>query len=736
MRLAVIILVSASAVHANDSRLSFRNDVMAVLSKTGCNLGTCHGNQNGKGGLKLSLRGQHPDRDYLTLARQLGSRRVNVLEPDESLLLKKPLATVPHQGGQRFSRNSHAYDVLKRWITDGMRQDSKDAPQLVDLSVTPERETILAPQTTAAIRATAKFNDGSSRDVTRLAVFEPSSLFVSVSHDGLARSDRPGASTVTVRYLNQQRPVRLEFVAERENFVWQNPPVGNFIDDEIFATLKRRRINASPICDDSAFVRRAFLDFTGLLPSAAKARQFVDSTATDKRAALINELLASPEFDDLQTLRWADLLRVEEKTLDKKGVEVFHNWIRASFEDLKPLNQFAAELIAARGSTYENPPANFYRALRKPESRAEATAQVFLGIRLQCTKCHNHPFGRWTQADYYGWSNFFAKIDYKIVENKRRDKNDKNEFSGEQIVLMKADNKDVENPETGKSAGLRYLGEMSVTESADNKKDRLQNLSDWISDKGNRTFAATQANRIWFQIMGRGIVDPVDDFRSTNPPSHPELLHRLTDEFIDGNYDVRHLMRLIANSTTYQLASATNETNAGDNDAYSHPEPRRLTAEQTVDGMAAVLGEPVRFGGHTPGTRAVQLKGVRGGHRYSESEIGDKFLLLFGKPGRLQSCECERSNSTTLAQTFEMVSGELINELVGRSSTVFAKAIAKGIEPADVLQEMYWSALSRPPTQEEEAAAMKHIETSSNQRDGLQDIAWALLNSNEFLLRR
>lgn len=737
MRLACVFFCAISQpVLADEPAPSFRNEVMAVLSKHGCNLGTCHGNQNGKGGFKLSLRGQHPDRDYRTLARDLGSRRVNVLEPGESLLLKKPLAEVPHQGGRRFERGSLAEVVLRNWIAAGMPLDAPGTAVPVELHLSPTRKTILAPEKSVQIVATARFSDGSSRDVTKLSVFEPSSLYVTVSPDGTATSERPGSSSVTVRYLDQQQPVRLEFVPQRDGFVWKAPEPANFIDEEIFATLRRTRVNPSQVCDDSSFVRRVFLDLTGLLPPAQKARDFVASTTPNKRAALIDELLDSPEFNDFQTLRWADLLRVEEKTLDKKGVEVFHDWIRTSFEQHKPLNQFAAEIIEARGSTYKQPPANFYRALRQPSTRAEATAQVFLGIRLQCAKCHNHPFDRWTQDDYYGWSNFFAHIDYKMEKNARKDKLDKHEFAGEQSVLISTKKKDVVNPATGKPAGLRYLGQNQANGAEGLKQDRLQKLAGWLTSEQNRRFAATQANRIWFQIMGRGIVDPVDDFRSTNPASHPELLSRLTDEFIEHNYDVRHLIRLIANSRTYQLAATTNETNIGDETAFSHTEPRRLTAEQTLDGIASVLGRSVRFDGHATGTKAVQLKGVRGGHRYSKTEAGDRFLLLFGKPGRLQTCECERNNATTLAQTFEMVSGELINQLVSNWATTFSLATARKEAPATTVENLYWAALSRGPTAKEKNGALKHIESNKNPRVGLQDLAWALLNSNEFLLRR
>jgi len=718
---------------------------MAVLSKAGCNQGTCHGNANGKGGLKLSLRGQSPRLDFETLTRHGGSRRANIVQPADSLLLQKPLMDVPHEGGRRFKTDSEAYRILKDWIAAGMPADSKNSPRLVALKVEPQHATVYAPDTTASIRAIAEFSNGQTRDVSNLAVFESSATFVSVSDDGVAAADHAGLTTVTARYLDQQVPVRLEFVPERPGFVFSAPPPTNFVDELVFKQLERLKINPSEVCDDTVFLRRVFLDLTGLLPTAEQAQQFVASTLPNKRSTLIDDLLESPEFVDMQTLRWADLLRVEEKTLDSKGVEVFHQWIHESFKNHKPLNQLAGEIIEARGSTYTVPPTNFYRALRVPEARAEAAAQVFLGIRLQCAKCHNHPFDRWTQDDYYGWSNFFARVDYKIIENKRRDKNDKHEFNGEQIVLLKDDG-DVKNPSTGETAGLRYLGNQSnltvdakhaTQKSEPSKLDRLQRLAAWISSPDNGRFAAAQANRIWYQIMGRGIVDPIDDFRSTNPPVNPELLDALTAEFVKGGFRVRHLMRVIMNSTIYQLSSTPNATNADDEILFSRNVPQRLTAEQALDAIAQTLDIPIQFGGHKPGIKAVQLPGVRnGGHRYATPEIGDRFLALFGKPGRLLTCECERSNGTTLAQTFEMVSGELVDQLLRSSKGRIAKAMEKGEPPEQTVVDLYWSALSRQPSPDELAAAGTHIKSTDDQRRGLEDVAWALLNSNEFLFRR
>jgi hypothetical protein len=719
---------------AGGAQPSFRNDVMAVLSRSGCNMGTCHGNADGKGGLKLSLRGQGPKFDYDTLTREFGSRRTNTLAPDDSLLLRKPAMLIPHQGGRRFDVDSPEYRILRRWIAAGMPNDIESAPKLVALTATPNHVTLYAPQKSVQLRVTAKFSDGTNRDVSRLTVFESSALFVEIDSKGIATSERPGQTVVTARYLERQIPIRLEFVPARPNFVGHSPAPANFIDEAVFAQLKRLRINPSEVCDDRAFVRRVFLDTTGLLPSAKRAREFVNSQEPNKRAKLIDELLASDQFNDMQALRWADLLKVEEKTLDKKGVVAFHGWIRQAFANRQPLNEFAGELLEARGSTYKVPATNFYRSLRTPSLRGEAAAQVFLGIRLQCAKCHNHPFDQWTQADYYGWSNFFARVDYKIIENKRRDKFDKHEFVGEQIVQIKKAG-DVKNPSTGQVADLRFLGDRNANTS-DKKLDRLQRMASWMSAKDNSLFAATQANRIWFQLIGRGIVDPVDDFRSTNPPSNPELLDALQASFIQGGFRVRPLMRIILNSKTYQLSSTANDTNHNAAHLFARVEPKRLTAEQTLDAITQSIGVSAKFGDHKTGTKAVQLAGVRDGvHRFSKSENGDKFLTLFGKPSRQLNCECERSDETTLAQTFELCGGNLIDELLRHKEGRISKAMSQGNSDQQIIDELYWTSLSRAPTNEEESIAKTFVAKKADRRQALEDVLWALMNSNEFLLR-
>ena len=753
LRFIAVLLGFTLAIFENrseaDDHPSFRNEVMAVLSRAGCNMGTCHGNRNGKGGFHLSLRGQSPDEDYFNLTRRVASRRVNTLQPYDSLLLLKPTMQIPHEGGRRFLPDSPAYRILHDWIRAGMPDDQATAPALTELRVSPSRKTLYAPDTSVQLRVEALFSNGQSQDVTALSVLESSAIKVTISDSAVVHFDQPGSTTVTVRYLDRKVPVRLECVPERRDFVEAFPQPASFVDEAIFEQLSRLRINVAPRCDDATFIRRAFLDLTGLLPTISRARRFVASADPLKRSRLIDELLASPAFNDFQALRWSDLLRIEPKTLDAKGVAVFHAWIRDAFEQRMPLNEFATAILAARGSTYEIPPSNFYRALRNPEARGEAAAQVFLGIRLQCARCHNHPFDRWTQDDYYSWSNYFARIDYKIIENKRRDKNDKHEFAGEQIVLLKNEG-NVINPATGTAAGLRFLDQsaedpstgrtarQSVDDSSDQKDtDRLRKLASWMGSRDNERFARTQTNRIWFQLMGQGIVDPIDDFRETNPPSNPRLLDDLTEEFIRSNYDVRTLMRLIMNSQTYQFASETNLTNAAEDHHFSRSVLRRLTAEQTLDAISHVLQVHVEFGGAEPGTLAVQLAGVRnGGHRYSAPEIGDRFLKLFGKPDRLQSCECERTNETTLAQTFELVSGELINEMLTREGNRIDRSLSAGHPVPEIVDQLFWAALSRGPTQLERQAAVRHVESSPTAGKGLQDLGWALLNSNEFLFRR
>ncbi len=721
---------------AKEQTVSFRNDIMAVLSKAGCNSGPCHGNQNGKAGFKLSLRGEDAEFDLAALTRDMFARRVDPANPEQSLVLLKATTQLAHEGGLRFRKESPEYGMFRRWIADGAPDDTATALKLTRLEVTPIEQIVIEPVKEVQLRTRARFSDGSERDVTDLAVYDPASTSVKVSHDGLVTRDAPVESTVLVRYLDQHVPVRLAFIPARTDFMWKKTSSNNFIDRHVFAKLQTLRMNASELCSDSEFIRRASLDLLGLLPTADEARAFVTDKGRNKRAKLIDSLLERPEFADFWALKWSDVLRNEEKVLDRKGVQAYYNWIRQSLAGNKPLDQFVRELISARGSTYQNPAANFYRANRDAVTRAEATAQLFLGTRLQCAKCHNHPFDRWTQGDYYDWADVFSRVQYKVLANNRRDDLDKHEFNGEQIVYLARDG-DITNPRTSKPAHARFLGEPARPETRNSKPetDPLTALARWLTSQPN--FARSQVNWVWFQLLGRGIVDPIDDFRPTNPPSHPVLLDELAADFAKHQFDVRHLIRLIMTSRTYQLSAEPTRDNADDQLNFSHSLPRRLSAEQLLDTQHQVLGVPAKFSGYPAGLRAAQLPGGSPVRRNEVKMAGsEKFLAMFGKPARLLACECERSSETTLGQTFQLISSPEINALLTNKDNRLTALLASGKSNADLVTELYWTALSRPPSGQESAEAVRLIESTPDRRIGLEDVAWAMLNAKEFVLRR
>lgn len=710
--------------------ISFRNDVVPVLSKAGCSAGTCHGNKYGKGGFKLSLRSQDPALDFQALTRDAASRRVNPLEAERSLALLKPTTQVPHEGGLRFKKDSDEYRILARWIAEGCRDDVEFAPKLMRIEVAPRQQVIVEPKREVQLSAKAFFSNGATRDITSSAVYEPANNLVKVSHDGLVQSDGSGETTVLVRFLGEQLPVRLAFIPARPNFKWSSPRENNYIDQQVFAKLRSLRVNPSGLSSDHVFMRRAYLDLLGILPTPDEARAFVADAHKDKRARLIDALLERPEFADFWALKWADLFRNEEKAIDRKGVQAFHDWIAQSIRENEPVDRFVREIIAARGSTYLNPPANYYRALRDPITRAEATAQVFLGVRLQCAQCHNHPFDRWSQDDYYDWASVFARVDYKILQNNRRDNLDKHEFNGEQIVFVAREGA-VTNARNGQVAPARFLG---VSKELAPEDDPLRELSTWITT--NPLFAKSQVNRVWFHLMGRGLVDPIDDFRPTNPASHPELIEQLAKDFVTQKYDLRWLTRLVMNSRAYQLSSEPNDTNADDELNYSHVSPRRLTAEQLLDAQHEALAVPARFNGYPLGMRAGQLPGVEATRlREKRKSSSDTFLVLFGKPMRLLSCECERSSETTMSQAFNLVSGPEINELLSAPENRIQQMIAAGKSNRDMVTELYWAALSRPPALAELLELSLRAEKAENRRKVFEDIAWALLNAKEFVFR-
>ncbi len=721
-----------AASHEPDAGVTFERDVMSVLSKAGCNAGTCHGNLNGKGGFFLSLWGHDAEHDYRQLVRAADGRRVNRIDPEQSLALLKATARVAHEGGKRFDEGSPEYEILSRWIAEGLAGPDADAAVVTGLEVTPEDAVLWAPEDEVPLSVWATFSDGSRRDVTRLAVYEPSDPLVRVTDEGVVRFAQAGVVTVLVRYLDGQVPVRLAYRDADDSFRWRDRTADNLIDGYVFDRLRQLRLRPADRAADHVFLRRLSLDLLGVLPTADEARAFVSDPSPDKRERLVDTMLQRPEFAERWALHWSDLVRNEEKTLDAKGVERLHGWMRDRFADDVPIDQFVRELIASRGSTYENPPANYWRAHREPLVRAETTAQVFLGVRLQCAKCHNHPFDRWSQDEYYQWSSLFAGIDYEIVENERRDRLDKHEFVGEQIVKVEKEG-GVKNARTGEPAPPRFLGSDEPIEG-----DRLEHLASWMTEGENRMFAKTQANRIWYHLMGRGLVEPIDDLRLTNPASHPELLERLADELVENDFSLKHLVRTIVLSEAYQMDSELDESQLGDREQYderlyARAVVKRLSAEQILDAQSHVLGVPADFEGYASGTRAGQIAGVERVRR--KLSDGDVFLRQFGKPERLLACECERSDEPTLGQALRLIGGESLHRRLLRPDNRIGKLLAESSTPEEAIDALFWTALTRSPTEAERESTLALIRETGDERAVLEDLTWALLNAKELIFR-
>ena len=729
----LLLLAAASPSVAAERPVSFRNDVMAVLSRSGCNAGACHGNLNGKGGLKLSLRGEDSDLDHFTLTRGMLGRRIDPHDPEASLMLRKAAGAVPHEGGARFAASSPDYVILKRWIASGGTADTAGTPKPVKLALNGTSHILIEPTARVRLTATATYSDGTTRDVTGLATYELTSVGTfKVTPTGEAIREQLGEGVVLVRYLDLQVPVRIAFLPDRPVPDLSALPRNNAIDGLVYTDLVPLRLRPSELSTDAVFLRRVTLDACGIVPTAEECRAFLADSSPDKRAKLIDDLLKRPEFDSYWAQKWADLLRNEEKTLDRKGVQIFHRWIKAWIAADKPLNEFAREILSARGSTYATPPANFYRAIRDPYQRAESVAQVFLGLRVSCAKCHNHPFDRWTQDEYHGFAALFARIDYRILDNAKTDNLDKHEFIGEQIVLAKTAG-ELAHPRGG-DAAPKFFG--ADTPDLGGRADRLGALADWVAAPGNPFFARAQANRIWAHLLGRGIVEPIDDFKIANPATNPALLDHLARVFVGDGYRLRPLVKYILNSRVYQLSATANETNRGDDTHFSRALVQPLEAEQLLDAMAKAMGTSVKFPAYPYGMRAGEVPATPMPGRRTTEASGMRFLKVFGKPDRLLTCECERNEDPGLLQAFQMMTGNLLHTTVREPDNRIGKLMAAKTSDATILDELYHATLCRPPTDAEREKLLKSVAESDDRRGAWEDVAWALLNSKEFLLRR
>ena len=705
-------------------RISYRLDVASVFSKSGCNMGACHGNLNGKGGFRLSLRGEDPGFDFESITREAFGRRVEPNLPDASLLLLKPTGQVAHEGGLRLVMDAIEYRTLRDWIASGLKDDAATAPKLTKLAVwPPDRYLAASAKPGQQLIVTAIFSDGSTRDVTRQAAYDvndPSKA--SVSADGRVEASGPGEVVVAVRYLEGRGVSRLAFLADRPDFAWDEEPGPNPIDRAVFAKLKALRVRPSDVATDSVFLRRAYLDAIGVLPSVIETKAFLNDSDPARREKLVDRLVERPEFADFWALKWADLLRNEEKSMGVKGIWSFQRWLRDEIAADVPMDEFTRKIVSARGSTWQNPPASFHRTNRDPQTAAETISQVFLGVRLQCARCHNHPFDVWTQDDYYGLSAYFANVKRREVDNVRKDGLDKHEINGDIIVYLQGQPGTIQ-PRTGQKLPPKPPGGPAPDLKGD--PNALDDLALWLT-KDNPQFARNLANRAWFHLMGRGVVEPVDDFRDSNPPSNPALLDAITSEFVANGMRLKPLVATIMKSRVYAFGSIPNATNAEDEANFARSAVKLLPAEVLLDAIGSALEKGQSFAGTPRSMRATQLPGVA---------MGGDFLKTFGKPERLLTCECERSESTTLSQAFQLINGESVRKKLEAANNRIGNAIDAKTPDAELLEMLYLASVCRAPNEDERQAHLSYVARSSDRRKAWEDVAWAIVNSKEFLLR-
>jgi hypothetical protein len=602
-----------------------------------------------------------------------------------------------------------------------LQDDPADLPALKSIEILPGSRLLNQPARWQQLSVLAHFADNSVRDMTRLTVFSSSDTSVAeVNRNGLVEFRGAGEVAILCRYLDQLQTVRLTYLEPRQGFAWTNPPESNYVDKHVFAKLKMLSIPPSDPCTDQDFIRRAYLDVCAVLPTPAEVRAFLADARTDKRARLIDSLLDRPEYADFWTLKFLDVLRSNRKVVQLKGIHVYQQWRRHHLTRNTGMDEVVRDLLTASGSTFTNPAANYYRVARDPQNLAETTAQLFFGIRMQCAKCHNHPFERWTQDDYYSLAAFFARVKHK--------KDPMEVGANPQVVMAEIVYSDrageVTQPRSQKVMAPKFMG--GAVPVIPPNKDRRQVLADWITSAENPFFAKSMVNRIWYHLNGKGIVDPVDDFRDSNPSANDELLDALAKDFVAHKFDVKYLIRVIMNSRTYQLSAQATALNKDDNKYFSHAVTKLLSAEQLLDAICQVTEVAEKFAGMPAGTRAVQLP---------DGEVNHPFLKTFGQPARELACECEREGDSNLAQALQLINGPTVNEKLRSASNRIGRLLTAKTTDLDLLTDLYLSTLSRPPTEADVKVALEHVSKAADKRKAWEDVHWALLNAKEFLFR-
>ncbi|HEV2494217.1 MAG TPA: DUF1549 domain-containing protein [Terriglobia bacterium] len=713
------------------STWSFRNDVLPVMTKVGCNSGPCHGAAAGKNGFKLTLRGYDPETDYYTLTHQALARRTDRLEPAKSLILLKPTLTIAHGGGRRFAVGSPEYQVMSGWIAQGMPAPQDSDPRVTAIQVLP-REASLQPGAEQQLVVTAVFSDGHTEDVTRWAKYDSGDEGVAtVDNNGHVTMHGYGEAPVTVWYQSHVTfsRVRIPFPYQLDEEVFKKAPRRNYIDEDVLAHLQALHVPPSRPAGDSEFIRRAFLDVAGILPTSAEVEAFLKDTAPDKRSRLIDTLLKRPEFVDYWAYKWSDLLLVNSNRLSNEDMWSYYNWIRSSVAADKPWDQFVYQIVTATGKTAENGAANYWVVHRDPLDTSENMAQAFLGITITCAHCHNHPLAKWTQKDYYGMANLFARVRLKTFAN----------GGNRPGVGEYFNNVSVYSAPTGEFTDDRFmvvlppkpLDAKALPETVPG--DTRVYFAKWITAPENPFFARNIVNRIWRNFMGRGLVEPVDDLRDTNPATNDQLLDGLVKDFKAHHFDVDYLIRTIMQSATYQTSSEPLKENADDDKYGSHYVIKRLPAEVLLDAYSQVTQAPEKFEGYPVGMRALQLP---------DTAVKSYFLTAFGRPPRQQTRESERTSVPTITQALHIINGDTLNNKLRNPGSSIDMLLKLGFSDEQIVDYLYLASFSRPPRESERSALVKALASAEQQkvegiddprRAALIDMSWAMLTSEEFM---
>ncbi|MEQ1826099.1 MAG: DUF1553 domain-containing protein [Pirellula sp.] len=707
--------VTLADANASERPLNFENDIVPILTKYGCNNSGCHGKAEGQNGFKLSVFGFDPQADHRAITREGRGRRIFPASPHHSLFLEKASGGLPHGGGVRITPDRPEYATLARWISLGSPLGSPNDPHIASIEISPKSARLAMGQT-QSLKVLAKFSDGWQTDVTELSSFQSNNEgLANVDERGLVSAGQiPGDVAVMATYLGQVDVFRALVPSERVKSAKESPAdfvEGNFIDGQINSKLRLLNLQPSQIADDASFMRRVYLDIIGTLPTSNEARQFLCDVSAGRRGDLVERLLKRAEYADYWGLKWSDVLRVNRLELGRKNAYSYYRWIHDSFASNKHLNQFADELLTAEGPIQEQPAAIFYKAVSDPKQMASTLSQAMLGVRIECAQCHHHPYDRWGQEDYYGMQAFFNEVAFKTTTQ------------GEALVDT-GTSKSV-NPRTGLPVVAHALGEKvlsGATGESNSQGNIRRELSTWMTGKNNPYFARNMANRIWAQFMGRGLIEPVDDVRMTNPASHPELLDALADYLIQNDFDQQALIRLITSSATYQRSSEPNESNADDQQNYARFPLKRLDAEVLFDAVCQTTGVTEKFAGVPDGSRAIQLW---------DSHVPHYFLQLFGRPVRATACECERATEPTVSQVLHVLNSPEIQSKLSHEGGRLAKL--GRLPDSQLTEELYLTFFARLPSPEEYKVAVEHFRKQSNRKVALEDLAWSMMNSLEFL---